>query len=122
MSSSAAIDEGYQGPLASKIRAKLSAELAPSHLLVINESAGHGAGPTGESHFKVVVVSDRFASVARLRRHRMVNDSLAEELNTQSADHKQKIHALSIVAKTPEEWAASDAVPATPPCGGGGGR
>ncbi|EXG67700.1 bolA-like family protein [Acinetobacter baumannii 24812_10] len=35
--------------------------LAPSHLEVINESAGHGGYfPGKESHFKVIVVSEEF--------------------------------------------------------------
>ncbi|CAN0175867.1 unnamed protein product, partial [Scytosiphon promiscuus] len=41
------------------IEEKISADLAPSHLDVINESGGHG-NSGGESHFKVIVVSDKF--------------------------------------------------------------
>lgn len=41
------------------IEEKIRADLAPSHLDVINESGGHG-NTGGESHFKVIVVSDKF--------------------------------------------------------------
>lgn len=42
------------------IEEKLTAELGPSHLEVINESGDHGAREGTESHFKVIVVSDKF--------------------------------------------------------------
>ena len=44
--------------------------LAPSHLDVINESAGHGGYfPGKESHFKVSIVSDAFAGLGLVQRH-----------------------------------------------------
>lgn len=42
------------------IEQKLQAELEPVHLDVINESGMHNAPPGAESHFKVVVVSQKF--------------------------------------------------------------
>lgn len=42
------------------IEEKLRAELEPSHLEVINESGMHNAPAGAESHFKVIVVSDKF--------------------------------------------------------------
>lgn len=79
---------------------KLDRALSPSRLEVVNEShlhAGHRDAPgTGESHFRVVIVSPRFAGRSRLERHRMVNDALAEEL-------RGKIHALAIAAYSPGE-------------------
>ena len=50
-----------------------------------------------------------------LERHRRVNAALADEL-------AGPIHALSIVAKTPEQWARSAAVAASPECLGGSRR
>jgi len=73
---------------------------APMALEVVNDShrhAGHGGSPgTGESHFSIEVVSDRFKGKSRVERHRMVNEVLADEL-------KGRIHALAIRALTPEE-------------------
>lgn len=82
------------------IREKLMAALAPQRLDVENEShkhAGHRGSPgSGESHFRVVVVSPHFAGLSRIGRHRMVNEALAAEL-------AGPVHALAIVALAPGE-------------------
>ena len=66
------------------MREKLAAAFAPARLEVINEShlhAGHRNSPgTGESHFRVLIVSEAFAGKSRLARHRLVNEVLAAEL------------------------------------------
>ncbi|CAM9165524.1 unnamed protein product [Hapterophycus canaliculatus] len=95
------------------IEEKMRAELAPSHLDVINESGGHG-NSGGESHFKVIVVSDKFDGKPLLARHRMVNAALREEL-------VEDIHALSMVTRTPAQWAAEGGkrIEPSPPCAGG---
>jgi BolA protein len=82
------------------IREKLTSALSPVHLDVIDESdlhAGHRGSPgTGESHFRVVIVSAQFAGKSRLDRHRLVNQTLATEL-------AGKVHALAIEAYAPGE-------------------
>jgi BolA family transcriptional regulator, general stress-responsive regulator len=82
------------------IREKLMQVLQPVRLDVVNEShlhAGHRSSPgTGESHFRVLVVSQAFAGKSRIERHRMINDTLATEL-------KGKVHALAIKAYAPGE-------------------
>jgi BolA protein len=82
------------------IREKLTQGLQPTRLEVVNEShlhAGHRTSPgTGESHFRVLVVSQAFAGRSRIERHRMINDTLAAEL-------KGKVHALAIKAYAPGE-------------------
>lgn len=82
------------------IREKLIEALHPERLDVVNEShlhAGHRNSPgTGESHFRVLVVSPLFAGKSRVERHRMVNEALAAEL-------KGKVHALAIKAYAPGE-------------------
>ena len=74
--------------------------LEPSRLDVVNESelhAGHRSSPgTGESHFRVTIVSPRFAGKSRVERHRMVNEILAEEL-------AGKVHALALHTYAPGE-------------------
>ncbi len=83
-----------------RIREKLMVALEPIRLDVINESekhAGHRSSPgTGESHFRVLIVSPKFAGLARVARHRLVNDVLAEEL-------KGRIHALALSTYAPGE-------------------
>ena len=82
------------------IREKLVRALAPTRLDIVNEShlhAGHRNSPgTGESHFRVLVVSPVFAGKSRLARQRLINETLAEELKT-------RIHALAISAYGPDE-------------------
>jgi BolA protein len=86
--------------VARTIRDKLSQALAPSHLEVVDDSARHaghaGARDGGESHFNVLVVSDRFAGLSRVARQRLVYDLLREEL-------AGPVHALSLVARAPGE-------------------
>jgi BolA protein len=88
------------GPLAEIIAARLTDSLAPSQLEVINDShhhAGHmGDDGTGESHFTVVVESDRFVGLNRVARQRLVNHALADLLSS-------RIHALAIRARAPGE-------------------
>jgi BolA protein len=82
------------------IRDKLTAGLEPVRLDVINESekhAGHRSSPgTGESHFRVLVVSPKFEGQPRVARHRLVNALLADEL-------KAGVHALALATYAPGE-------------------
>ena len=82
------------------IRDKLLRAFQPTRLDVINESdlhAGHRGSPgTGESHFRVLIVSAVFAGKSRLQRHRLVNEALAAEL-------AGKVHALALEIRAPEE-------------------
>ena len=82
------------------MREKLQRAFQPTRLDVINEShlhAGHRASPdTGESHFRVLMVSPLFAGKSRLQRHRLVNEALAAEL-------KGKVHALALDLRAPDE-------------------
>jgi BolA protein len=82
------------------MREKLQRAFQPIRLDVINEShlhAGHRTSPgTGESHFRVLLVSPVFAGKSRLQRHRLVNEALAAEL-------KGKVHALALDLRAPDE-------------------
>lgn len=80
---------------------KLREALKPERLEVINEShlhAGHQEhfDGTGETHFRVRVVSPEFAGKSRVERHRMVNELLAEDLSG-------SVHALAIEPAAPGE-------------------
>ena len=83
-----------------RIREKLMVALEPSRLDVINESelhAGHRSSPgTGESHFRILIVAPKFAGMARVARHRLVNDALADELSG-------PVHALALSTYAPGE-------------------
>ena len=84
----------------SRMREKLMFSLRPTRLDVVNEShlhAGHRSSPgTGESHFRVLIVSEAFTGKSRVERHRIVNDLLNNEL-------KNAVHALAIKACAPGE-------------------
>ena len=87
----------------SHIESRLRAELAASHVEVIDEShrhAGHAGAASGGGHFAATVVSERFAGLSRVARQRVVYRVLAEEM-------KREIHALALRTLTPDEWAAS---------------
>ncbi|WP_029935540.1 BolA family protein [Thiomicrospira pelophila] len=75
-----------------------------------NESNMH-AGPATESHFKLVLVSDDFESVSRVKRHQMVYKTLANEMS--------QIHALALHTFTLDEWKEQGGVvPDSPLCAG----
>lgn len=96
------------------IEQKLANDFNPLHLEVINESNNHNVPEGSESHFKVVVVSPAFEGKNLLGRHRLINATLAEELNG-------IIHALAIHTYTEDEWKKeSNGAPMSPPCLGGG--
>lgn len=97
---------------AQRIEALLRDSLAPTHLEIENESRNHSVPAGSETHFKVVVVSEAFAGLGLVDRHRRVNEALRAELQA-------GLHALTIRAKTPSEF-GTDATPfVSPPCLGG---
>ncbi|SHG62181.1 BolA protein [Cognatiyoonia sediminum] len=79
--------------LEQQISEALKQSFAPSHLDVINEShlhAGHdGDDGSGESHWKVVIVSDQFSGLTRIAKHRAVHAALGKDI-------LNRIHALSL--------------------------
>lgn len=82
------------------IRQKLTDAFAPQSLEVENDShrhAGHAGSPgTGESHFRVEIVSDKFVGLSRVECHRLVNEALASEL-------AGSVHALAMKTLAPGE-------------------
>ncbi|MDC0609929.1 BolA/IbaG family iron-sulfur metabolism protein [Vibrio sp.] len=94
------------------IESKLTEALNPIHMDVINESFMHNVPPGSESHFKVIVVSNEFENKRLIARHRLVNQTLANEL-------ENGVHALSMHTYTPSEWQDSAVVPESPMCKGG---
>ncbi|PWC15031.1 transcriptional regulator BolA [Brenneria roseae subsp. americana] len=96
------------------IEEKLRVEFEPIHLEVIDESYRHNVPAGAESHFKVVMVSDRFVGERVLGRHRAIYAVLAAELAS-------TVHALALHTYTVTEWSSlQNAVPSSPPCGGAG--
>jgi BolA protein len=80
-----------------RMRAALEAALGPAEIEIRDDSAAHQghAGAREGGHYAVRIVSDRFAGLAPLARHRLVYAALAGLM-------PGRIHALSIDARTPE--------------------
>ena len=80
------------------MRASLAA-LEPTVIEIIDDSAkhaGHAGARSGGGHYRLRIVSPRFAGRRTMERHRMVYDALGPLM-------RREIHALSIDAKAPEE-------------------
>lgn len=78
---------------------RLRTGLEPETLEVIDEShhhVGHAGAADGRGHFTVLVVSQRFAGLNTVRRHRLVYEIVGDMMTTD-------IHALSIQALAPGE-------------------
>ena len=82
-----------------RIEAKLRAALEAESVEVVDEShlhAGHAGAKSGKGHFRVRVVSERFAGLSRLESQRLVFAVLADEMESD-------IHALAMQTLTPAE-------------------
>ncbi len=97
-----------------QIEDKLRNEFQPVHLEVQDESYRHNVPAGSESHFKVIIVTDRFVGQRFLARHRAIYGILADEL-------AGPVHALALHTYTAAEWQGlQDTVPASPDCRGAG--
>lgn len=93
-----------------RINDLISTELNPQHLEVHNESHMHHVPVNSETHFKLIIVADKFTGISRINRHRLVNQLLADEL-------QNGLHALSLHLSTPDEWdGAKNQVTRSPSC------
>ncbi len=80
------------------MREKLAA-LEPQRLDIIDDSAkhaGHAGAREGGGHYRLTIVSTRFAGSGTLQRHRLIYEALGPMM-------RREIHALSIQALTPDE-------------------
>ncbi len=81
-------------PTAALLEERLRERLAPTSLVVLDESFQHnghaGANGTGfGTHFRVRVASQSFTGRSRVARHRLVYDALQDFID-------QGLHALAI--------------------------
>jgi BolA family transcriptional regulator, general stress-responsive regulator len=80
------------------IRARLAA-LEPLSLEIIDDSAlhaGHAGARAGGGHYRLAIVSARFAGLGTVARHRLIYETLGDLM-------KRDIHALAIQALTPDQ-------------------
>lgn len=82
--------------VSTEIEQKLVAAFAPTMLNVIDESEqhrGHGGWREGgETHFRIVMISDKLSGKSRVAQHRAVHDVLKDEL-------AGPVHALALDVK-----------------------
>ena len=81
------------------IRERLTNNLHPTELDIVDESArhaGHAGAASGGGHFIVNISASVFKGKTLIQRHRLVYDAVDDIMHSE-------IHALSIQAKTPDE-------------------
>lgn len=94
------------------IQEKLST-LNPSILSIENESYKHSVPKDSETHFKIIIVSDKFDGLMLIKRHRKIYELLSDHMN-------KPIHALALHTYTQDEWEhLADKTLASPNCMGG---
>ncbi|MBS0319264.1 MAG: BolA family transcriptional regulator, partial [Proteobacteria bacterium] len=79
--------------VAALLRTRL-APLAPLHLDLTDDSAqhaGHAGAAGGGGHFSLLIVSEQFAGISRLARHRAVLERVGDLI-------PHPVHALAIEA------------------------
>jgi BolA protein len=82
-----------------RLTCRLEDGLRPNRLEVIDDShrhEGHAGAADGRGHFTVLIVSQRFAGLGTLQRHKLVYELVGDMMTTD-------IHALSIQALAPGE-------------------
>lgn len=94
-----AVPEGIpEVTTAQQIRERLAA-LEPVSIEILDESdqhVGHEGAKGGGGHYRLIIVSRRFAGKPVQARHRMVYETLGAMM-------KKEIHALAIRAYAPDE-------------------
>ena len=88
------------GPVATEIRHRLVAALAPTRLELDDQSSAHighaGHDGRGESHFALVIESAAFTGMTRIARQRAVYAALGDLMDA-------RVHAFTIRALAPGE-------------------
>jgi BolA family transcriptional regulator, general stress-responsive regulator len=100
-------DTNTPAPTVERIRNRLMIALAPLRMDVQDESAahaGHAGARSGGGHYRVYLVSDRFAGLTRVARHRLVYDALEDLM-------QRDVHALALLLVTPDEAGGSNPEP-----------
>ncbi|EGK73020.1 Putative stress-induced morphogen BolA protein [Methyloversatilis universalis FAM5] len=84
------------------IRERLAA-LSPTAVDLIDDShlhAGHAGARSGGRHYRLTIVSEQFSGRRTMERHRIIYAALGDLM-------QRDIHALSIVARAPDDAPAA---------------
>ncbi|MGE0803560.1 MAG: BolA family protein, partial [Lautropia sp.] len=88
-------------PTLEQLRERLAAAFPQARIALADDSdrhAGHAGAAGGAGHFSATIVSDRFAGLGRVARHRLVYDCIADWM-------PHRIHALAVKAYSSAESA-----------------
>lgn len=101
--------------LKDSIEDKIRSYFSVSFMALENESHKHNVPKGSESHFKLLLVSDKFQDLNRVKRQQAVYTLLKEEFEL-------GLHALSLHCFTVDEWETSASAKKwqSPDCGGHG--
>jgi stress-induced morphogen len=94
-----------------EIEGRIREALKPTHFEVVDESRMHSrrTAENPETHFKLVVVSDQFRGLSKVKRQQLVYSHLKDLF-------EQGLHAISQSTFTPEEWSENPTIMASPHC------
>jgi BolA protein len=97
-----------------RIENKLLEHLAPERMRLANESYQHNFPKGSETHWNLIIVSERFEALSLVDRQRLVYKALGDEL-------RAGIHALTMKTLSPKEWddAGGEVTNPAPRCLGG---
>ena len=90
------------------IISSLNDQLHVEHMFLENESSMHNVPANSETHFKLVIVSDDFLHMNKVKRHQLIYQILINIM--------KEIHALSIQAFTIEEFNRNPLILSSPDC------
>ena len=90
------------------IISSLNNQLHVEHMFLENESSMHNVPANSETHFKLVIVSDDFLHMNKVKRHQLIYKILINIM--------KEIHALSIQAFTIEEYNNNPVILSSPDC------
>jgi BolA protein len=80
-----------------EMRSRLQSIFDPLQLELLDEGhlhVGHAGAKDGRGHFRLIIVSEKFAGKNMIQRHRMVYQAMGDLMETD-------IHALTIDARIP---------------------
>ncbi len=96
------------GKIESTIKNLLIDKFNPSLLSITNESYMHNVPEGSESHFKIVLVSDSFKDMSKIKQHQKIYKVLGKLMNS--------IHALSIYSFDEMEYENNPIIIDSPNC------
>jgi BolA protein len=84
--------------IVARLRELVQDALRPQELVIRDDSAAHAGHATsgGKGHYRMHIVSDRFAGLSRIERHRLVHHIVRSVFDAH-------IHALTLRTLAPDE-------------------